>query len=261
MSQFGFDAASSGAALSPCRLRAARHYYAADRSGEVRYSPPLCTGTRVRIDRGNPDPDKISTSYVERQNFTMRMHMRRFTRLTNAFSKKVENHAAAVPLHFMHYNFARRTRRWRAHTRAPRRSPQALRIMSGRWQRSPPCWTRALGRATLLDGAGSWHNIPLLAVMDDQPTADGRLYRRSTLPSELGSGFRRGQSPSPRTLLASDRRTRVVRCLVRSAVHTVVAKGCRRSPRWPGDFKLRHHPRTVGARTSRCEWGCAGLRG
>ena len=56
---------------------------------------------------GDPDPDYISTSYVERQNLTMRMSMRRFTRLTNAFSKKVENHAAAVALYFMYYNFAR----------------------------------------------------------------------------------------------------------------------------------------------------------
>jgi hypothetical protein len=56
---------------------------------------------------GNPDPRHISTSYAERQNLTMRMSMRRFTRLTNAFSKKVENHAHAIALHFMHYNFAR----------------------------------------------------------------------------------------------------------------------------------------------------------
>ena len=56
---------------------------------------------------GNPATDKISTSYVERQNLTMRMGMRRFTRLTNAFSKKVENHAHAISLHFMHYNFCR----------------------------------------------------------------------------------------------------------------------------------------------------------
>jgi IS1 family transposase len=81
--------------------------YASVRAGEARYSPPVCTGVRVRVDRGNPDPAKVSTSYVERQNLTMRMGMRRFTRLTNAFSKKVENLAHAVSLHYMHYNFAR----------------------------------------------------------------------------------------------------------------------------------------------------------
>jgi len=72
-----------------------------------RYSPPICTGTKVRVLKGDPDPSRISTSYVERQNLTMRMGMRRFTRLTNAFSKKVENLAHAVSLHYMHYNFAR----------------------------------------------------------------------------------------------------------------------------------------------------------
>jgi hypothetical protein len=72
-----------------------------------KYSPPVCTGTKTVVLKGDPDPDRISTSYVERQNLTMRMGMRRFTRLTNAFSKKVENHAAAVGIHFMHYNFAR----------------------------------------------------------------------------------------------------------------------------------------------------------
>jgi IS1 transposase len=61
----------------------------------------------VRVIAGNPEMEKISTSYVERQNLTMRMGMRRFTRLTNAFSKKVENHAHAISLHFMHYNFCR----------------------------------------------------------------------------------------------------------------------------------------------------------
>ena len=74
---------------------------------EKRYSPPECIGTKITKARGKPDPRHISTSYVERQNLTMRMHMRRFTRLTNAFSKKVENLAAAVSLHYMFYNFAR----------------------------------------------------------------------------------------------------------------------------------------------------------
>jgi IS1 family transposase len=81
--------------------------YASDPAGQRRYSPPICTGTRVRVLKGDPDPDRISTSYVERQNLTMRMGMRRFTRLTNGFSRKVENLAHAVSLHFMHYNFAR----------------------------------------------------------------------------------------------------------------------------------------------------------
>jgi IS1 family transposase len=81
--------------------------YASVRAGEARYSPPVCVGARVRVDRGNPDPARISTSYVERQNLTMRMGMRRFTRLTNGFSKKLDNHMAAIAIHFMHYNFAR----------------------------------------------------------------------------------------------------------------------------------------------------------
>jgi IS1 family transposase len=80
--------------------------YRTDRS-VGRYSPPICTGARVRVDRGDPDPARISTSYVERQNLTMRMGMRRFTRLTNGFSKKLDNHMAAIALHFLHYNFAR----------------------------------------------------------------------------------------------------------------------------------------------------------
>lgn len=74
---------------------------------EKRYSPAVCIGADKRPKIGNPDRDKISTSYVERQNLTMRMGMRRFTRLTNAFSKRIDNLAAAVALHFMHYNFVR----------------------------------------------------------------------------------------------------------------------------------------------------------
>lgn len=66
-----------------------------------------CIGTRTAVLSGEPDPAHISTSFVERQNLTMRMGMRRFTRLTNGFSKKIENHEAAIALHFMHYNFCR----------------------------------------------------------------------------------------------------------------------------------------------------------
>ena len=74
---------------------------------ETRYSPAECTGSFTQRITGEPEGAYISTSYAERQNLTMRMSMRRFTRLTNGFSKKVDNHKAAVALHFMHYNFAR----------------------------------------------------------------------------------------------------------------------------------------------------------
>ncbi len=78
-----------------------------DRTEAHRYSPPKCNGTKRRTVLGNPKSEHISTSYIERQNLTMRMSVRRLTRLTNAFSKKVQNHAHAVALHFMHYNFVR----------------------------------------------------------------------------------------------------------------------------------------------------------
>jgi len=81
--------------------------YGVSPEGEKRYSPAECLGCEKHAVTGFPDPKHISTSYVERQNLTMRMSMRRFTRLTNAFSKKVENLEAAVALHFMWYNFGR----------------------------------------------------------------------------------------------------------------------------------------------------------
>src|SRR6266513_3658819 len=82
-------------------------YGAEPEGSEVRYSPAVCMGTRKGVITGKPDFKHVSTSFVERQNLTMRMSMRRFTRLTNAVSKKLQNHEHAVALHFMHYNFCR----------------------------------------------------------------------------------------------------------------------------------------------------------
>jgi IS1 family transposase len=82
-------------------------YGAPQDTPETRYSPAVCMGARKAIISGNPDHNHVSTSYVERQNLTMRMSMRRFTRLTNGFSKKLENHEHAVAIHYMYYNFCR----------------------------------------------------------------------------------------------------------------------------------------------------------
>ncbi|MGF7074765.1 IS1 family transposase [Mucilaginibacter sp. 3215] len=86
---------------------AKRYQQAFDRSAEARYSPPKVTGVEKVYITGNPNPEHVSTSMIERQNLTMRMHMRRFTRLTNAFSKKMENHCHAIALHFVYYNFVK----------------------------------------------------------------------------------------------------------------------------------------------------------
>lgn len=85
-------------------------------TGPGRYSPPVVVGTRMEVIQGNPDPAHISTSFAERQNLTMRMAMRRFTRLTNAFSKKFENHCHALALYFFWYNW---TRQHKAHRLSP----------------------------------------------------------------------------------------------------------------------------------------------
>jgi IS1 family transposase len=100
--------ALEGAFGMDCDQAMLHKIYGAPSDEEIRrYSAARCIGCDMNVVSGNPDPKHVSTSYVERQNLTMRMSMRRFTRLTNAFSKKVDNHRHAVALYFMYYNFCR----------------------------------------------------------------------------------------------------------------------------------------------------------
>lgn len=99
--------AVEGAFGMDCDYAQLQKIYGTAPESETRYSPAKCIGCETRVVIGNPDPAHVSTSYVERSNLTLRMSNRRFTRLTNAFSKKAANHAAMVAIHFLNYNFAR----------------------------------------------------------------------------------------------------------------------------------------------------------
>jgi IS1 family transposase len=100
--------AVEGAFGLDCDYAQLQKIYGAPMDEEVRrYSPARCIGSDMKVVSGNPDPKHVSTSFVERQNLTLRMSNRRFTRLTNAFSKKIDNHRHSVALHYMYYNFCR----------------------------------------------------------------------------------------------------------------------------------------------------------
>ena len=101
------DSSTYGSPSSSKGCRSGRHQAPSNRSSRLRYSPAKCLGTNVKTITGEPNPKHVSTSYVERQNLTMRMSIKRFARLSNGFSRKLENHAATVALYFMYYNFAR----------------------------------------------------------------------------------------------------------------------------------------------------------
>jgi hypothetical protein len=96
-----------GAFDMACDYAMLQKIYGAPADNDTRCSLATCIGCDMKVVSGDPDPKHVSTSYVERHNRTMRMSMRRFTRLTNAFSKKIQNHAAMVAIYAVHYNFAR----------------------------------------------------------------------------------------------------------------------------------------------------------
>jgi IS1 family transposase len=118
-----------------------------DSESQRRYSPARCIGTEKRRITGQPDASHINTSYVERQNLSMRMGMRRFTRLTNAFSKKLENHMHAIALYFMHYNYAR------PHTTLSKQYPTTPAMAAG-----------------LTDHV--WTAPEIVALLDDRPNSN-----------------------------------------------------------------------------------------
>lgn len=129
-------------------------YGASPESAKGRYSPAECTGARKERIEGSPDPKHISTSYAERQNLTMRMHMRRFTRLTNGFSKKFENHAHMVAIYSVWYNWMRQ-------------------------HKSLNKWTPAMA-AELTDRLWSWEEI-VNAMDADQPAKKRGPYKKSAI--------------------------------------------------------------------------------
>jgi len=138
--------------------------YAAPVEGQKRYSPPECVGAKKREITGNPDERHISTSYVERQNLTIRMSNRRFTRLTNAFSKKLQNHAYAVSLHYMHYNFCR------IHKSLRVTPAQAARVTEKLWSVSD-----------IVDVVDAWYAEQTKAKRATQEWIDERLAKKDAV--------------------------------------------------------------------------------
>jgi IS1 family transposase len=162
-----------------------------------RYSPPACTGVRVKPQLGSPDLAKASTSYIERQNLTMR----RFTRLTNAFSKKLESHAAAVALHFMHYNFARPHKTLaNPYPRTPAMAAGS-RITSGRRARSSRCSTRRPPSEASALAVGRETPEVLRELLRDQPALPEIVHQPAGLHAQTCREAK--DAPQPRLTSAA----------------------------------------------------------